>query len=149
MKKVLVFGVFDLFHFGHLRLLKRASQLGDYLIVAVQTNERISSYKSAPCEIGTLYNLDERMEMIRALRWVDEVIPYNVVAEDIKNIDFDVYVKGPDNVHAGIVAETEWCEENHKEVVVLPRTEGISSTYLKRIMMDFQDKSESKSIDSL
>ena len=145
MKKVLVFGVFDLFHFGHLRLLKRAAGLGDYLIVAVQSNEQIIKYKYNPSSgdaTGALYSLEERMEMIRALRCVDEVISYDVVADDIKQIDFSVYVKGPDNVHAGILAATKWCEENGKEVVTLPRTEGISSTYLKRIITDLEEKTE-------
>ena len=140
MKKVLVFGVFDLFHFGHLRLLKRASRLGDYLIVAAQADEYILKYKSSPETSGPLYNLEERIEMIRALRCVDEVISYNVVADDIKNICFDIYAKGPDNVHSGILAATKWCEENGKKVVTLPRTEGISSTYLKRMIMDLQYK---------
>ena len=143
MRKVLVFGVFDLFHFGHLRLLKRAAGLGDYLIVAVQSNEQIIKYKynqSSEAATGALYSLEERMEMIRALRCVDEVISYNVVADDIKQIDFNVYVKGPDNVHSGILAATKWCEENGKEVFILPRTEGISSTYLKRIIADLEKR---------
>jgi len=140
MKKVLVFGVFDMFHFGHLKLLKRASFLGDYLIVAVQSNDAVSKYKSSSGTVGTLYSLEERIEMIRALRCVDEVISYNAVIDDIKKIDFNVYVKGPDNIHEGILAATKWCEENGKEVVILPRTEGISSTYLKRFIEDFETK---------
>jgi len=140
MKKVLVFGVFDLFHFGHLRLLKRAAKLGDYFIVAVQSDEYILKYKP-PGSAGALYSTDERIEMVRALRCVDEVIMYNVVADDIKNIEFDIYVKGSDNVHSGIVAAEEWCRANGKEVITLPRTEGISSTYLKRLIADL-DKAE-------
>ena len=141
MKKVVVFGVFDLFHFGHLRLLKRAAKLGDHLIVAVQANEEIMKYKSADA-MGPLYGIEERIEMIRALRCVDEVVPYSAVADDIKKIDFDVYVRGPDNVHAGILEATRWCEDRGKEVVVLPRTEGISSTYLKRIIGDLESKND-------
>jgi len=83
MKKVLVFGVFDLFHFGHLRLLKRAAKLGDYCIAAVQNDEYILKYKP-PGATGALYSTEERCEMIRALRCVDDVITYNVVADDIK-----------------------------------------------------------------
>ena len=135
MKKVLIFGVFDLFHFGHLRIIKRAAKLGDYCIVAVQTDEYITKYKP-PGATGALYSTEERIEMIRALRCVDEVIPYNVVAEDIQKIEFDIYVKGSDNVHTGILSAIKWCEENDKEVVTLPRTEGISSTYLKRLIAD-------------
>jgi len=136
MKKVLIFGVFDLFHFGHLRIIKRAAKLGDYCIVAVQSDEYVIKYKP-PGASGALYSTEERIEMIRALRCVDEVIPYNVVVDDIKKIDFDIYVKGDDNVHSGILAAVKWCEENGKEVVTLPRTEGISSTYLKRLLSDF------------
>ena len=136
MKKVLTFGVFDLFHFGHLRLLKRAAKLGDYFIVAVQNDEYVLKYKP-PGALGAFYSTEERCEMIRALRCVDEVITYNVVADDIRNIDFDIWVKPPDAVHSGIIAASKWCEENGKEVVMLPRTEGISSTYIKRLISDF------------
>ena len=135
-KKVLVFGVFDLFHFGHLRLLKRAAKLGDYCIVAVQNDEYILRYKP-PGAAGTLYSTEERVEMIRALRCVDEVITYNIVADDIQKIDFDIWVKGSDNVHSGILDSIKWCEDNDKEVITLPRTEGVSSTYLKRLISDF------------
>jgi cytidyltransferase-like protein len=137
MKKVLVFGVFDLFHFGHLRLLKRAAKLGDYCIVAVQNDEYILRYKP-PGSTGAFYSTEERCEMVRALRCVDEVITYNVVADDIRNIDFSIWAKGPDNVHAGIQAAIKWCGENGREVVTLPRTEGISSTHIKRLISDFK-----------
>jgi glycerol-3-phosphate cytidylyltransferase len=132
---VLVFGVFDFFHFGHLRLLKRAAKLGDYCIVAVQTDEYAIRYKP-PGATGTLYSTEERIEMIRALRCVDEIIAYDVVAEDIQKINFDVWVKGSDNVHSGIVTAMKWCEENGKDVVTLPRTEGISTTHIKRLIYD-------------
>ena len=141
MKKVLVFGVFDLFHFGHLRLLKRASKLGDYCIVAVQSDEYILKYKP-PGSTGALYSTEERIEMIRALRCIDEVISYNVVADDIKKLDFDIYVKGSDNMHSGIVEAVNWCEANGKEVVTLPRTDGISSTYIKRLVDDLDKRAE-------
>ena len=136
MKKVLTFGVFDLFHFGHLRLLKRAAKLGDYFIVAVQNDDFVLKYKP-PGALGAFYSTEERCEMIRALRCVDEVMTYNVVAEDIRKIDFDIWVKPPDAVHSGILEATKWCEENGREVAVLPRTEGISSTYIKRLVYDF------------
>ena len=142
MKKVLLVGVFDMFHFGHLRLLKRASQLGDYLIVAIQSSDAINKYKSSHGVTKTLYSHEERVEMIRALRCVDEIISYSDVGVDIKNIDFDIFVKGPDQVHSGFVVATKWCEENGKEVVIIPRTEGISSTYLKRIIEDLEVKND-------
>ena len=143
MKRVLIFGVFDLFHFGHLRLLKRAAKLGDYCIVAVQNDEYILKFKP-PGSTGALYSTEERVEMIRALRCVDEVITYNTVAEDIRNINFDIWVKGSDPVHPGIQSAIKWCNENGKEMIVLPRTEGISSTYVKRLIADFSNKKEEK-----
>ena len=139
MIKVLLFGVFDLFHFGHLRLLKSASRLGDYLIVAVQANEEAIRSKSDD-SLGPLYDVEERMEMIRALRCVDVVMPYRNVGDDIKKIEFSIFVKGPDQVHSGFISATKWCEENGKKVVVLPRTEGISTSYIKRMVIDLQDK---------
>jgi len=139
MKKVLIFGVFDLFHFGHLRIIKRAAKLGDYCIVAVQTDEYVLKYKQ-PGAIGAFYSTEERIEMIRALRCVDEVVSYDAVLEDIKKINFDLYVKGSDNAHEGILAAVKWCEENGKEVVTLPRTDGISSTYIKRLIADLSEK---------
>jgi len=59
-------------------------------------------------------------------------------------MDFDIWVKGSDNVHSGILAAIKWCEENGKEVVTLPRTEGISSTYIKRLISDFSANEKEK-----
>ena len=128
MKKVLTFGVYDMLHIGHMLLFKRAKELGDYLIVAVQDGECILKYKP-----GTemIYTTDERLYMVSAIRYVDEVVTYKDVDVDIQNIDFDVFVKGPDQCHAGFQRAVKWCEEHGKEVVTLPRTEGISSTMLR------------------
>ena len=135
MKKILLFGVFDLFHFGHLRLLKRAAKLGDYCVVAVMEDGFILRSKP-PGAPPPFYSTEERVEMVRALRCVDEVITYRSAAEDIQKIDFDIWVKGPDQEHAGFQAAMKWCDEHEKQVIVLPRTEGISSTYLKRLISD-------------
>lgn len=78
-----------------------------------------------------VYSTEERMFMVSAIRWVDEVITYNDVDLDIQNVKFDVFVKGPDQCHAGFQRAVEWCEQNEKKVVVIPRTEGISSTMLR------------------
>ena len=138
MTKVLLVGVFDLFHYGHLRLIKRAAKLGDYCIVAVQTDEYVARFKP-PGAQELYYSTEVRMEMIRALRCVDEVITYNSVGEDIMNIGFDVFAKGPDQTHAGFASAVKWCEENGKEVVIIPRTEGISTSQIKE---DVPDKSQ-------
>ena len=128
MKKVLTFGVYDMLHIGHMLLFKRAKELGDYLIVAVQDGECILKYKP-----GTemIYTTDERLYRVSAIRYVDEVVTYKDVDVDIQNIDFDVFVKGPDQCHAGFQRAVKWCEEHGKEVVTLPRTEGISSTMVR------------------
>ena len=129
MKKILTFGVYDMLHIGHMLLFKRAKELGDYLIVAVQDGECILKYKP-----GTemIYTTDERLYMVSAIRYVDEVVTYKDVDVDIQHIDFDVFVKGPDQCHAGFQRAVKWCEEHGKEVVTLPRTEGISSTMLRQ-----------------
>ena len=129
MKKILTFGVYDMLHIGHMLLFKRAKELGDYLVVAVQDGECILKYKP-----GTemIYSTDERLYMVSAIRYVDEVVTYKDVDVDIQHIDFDVFVKGPDQCHAGFQRAVKWCEEHGKEVVTLPRTEGISSTMLRQ-----------------
>lgn len=131
MKKVLTCGVFDYFHYGHLKLLERAKALGDYLIVAVQYDEEI--HKTKP-DAKILYSLSQRTEMISALKCVDEVVPYGQIADDIKRLDFDVFVKGGDQVHSGFMSATEWCNEHGKEVVILSRTPDICSSDIKREM---------------
>jgi len=146
MKKVLLFGVFDLFHFGHLRLIERAAKLGDFCIVAVQIDEFVIKFKP-PGAVGTLYSTDERVEMIRALRCVDEVITYSVAAEDVKEIEFDVLILGADQNHSGFQAAIKYCKENGKEVITLPRTEGISSTYIRRLTVDLSESEAEKNID--
>jgi cytidyltransferase-like protein len=115
-------------HIGHILLFKRAKELGDKLIVAVQDGDVILKYKP-----GTkmVYTTEERMYMVSTIKYVDEVVIYRDVDKDIQNIDFDVFAKGPDQNHSGFQRAVEWCRENGKEVVVIPRTEGISSTLLR------------------
>lgn len=129
MKKVLTFGVYDYFHLGHLRLFERAKKLGDYLIVAVQDGEFILKYKP---DAKVLYTTEQRMEMIAALRMVDEVVTYENVDESIQKIDFDVFAIGGDQNHAGFQRAVAWCEANGKEVIRLERTPGICSSDIKK-----------------
>ncbi len=128
MKKVLTFGVYDYFHLGHLRLFERAKKLGDYLIVAVQDGDFILKYKP---EAKVLYTTEQRMDIIAALRVVDEVVVYQNVDERIQEIDFDVFAIGGDQNHAGFQRAVAWCEANGKEVVRLERTPGICSSDIK------------------
>lgn len=131
MKKVITFGVYDYFHLGHLRLFERAKKLGDYLIVAVQNGEYVLKYKP---QAEMRYSNSERIDLVSALRVVDEVIEYQNVDEDIKKVDFDVFVVGEDQTHAGFQRAISWCKENGKEVVCLTRTPGICSSDIKAIV---------------
>jgi len=128
MKKVFTVGVFDYFHLGHLRLFENAKKLGDYLIVAVQDSDYILKYKP---NANILYSTQQRIELIRALKIVDEVVIYKNVDDIISQIDFDVWAIGNDQTHAGFQSALNWCQENGKEVVRLPRTQGISSSQIK------------------
>jgi len=127
-KTVLTVGVYDMLHIGHILLFKRAKELGDRLVVAVQDDDVVQQYKP---EARMIYTTEERMFMVSAVRWVDEVVVYKDIDKDIQNIDFDVFAKGPDQSHAGFQRAVEWCKANGKEIVTIPRTEGISSTLLR------------------
>lgn len=131
MKKVITFGVFDLFHIGHLNLFENIKRLipDAYLIVAVQDTDFILKYKP---NAKIWYSLDDRIKMIRALRCVDEVIVYNDVYETLKKVDFDVFAHGPDQSHASFQNAIKFCHENKKTVLEMPRTEHISSSAIKQ-----------------
>ncbi|PDG81948.1 glycerol-3-phosphate cytidylyltransferase [Listeria monocytogenes] len=123
MKKVITYGTFDLLHWGHIHLLKRAKALGDYLIVAISSDEfnRIK-HKEA-------YHIYEHRKLIiEAIRYVDEVIPENnweQKRDDIEKYGIDVFVMGDD-----WEGEFDFLKEVC-EVVYLPRTEGISTSQIK------------------
>ena len=123
MKKVITYGTFDLFHYGHLRILERAKSLGDYLIVAVSTDE-FNGIKGKKC----IYPYEHRAKIVEAMKVVDEVIPehsWEQKAEDIKKHKVDVFVMGSD--WKGKFDElAELCE-----IVYLERTPDISSTEIK------------------
>lgn len=128
MKKVLTVGVYDLLHIGHVNLFRRARAVGNSLIVAVQESEVVLKYKP---DSKLVYSTEERMYMVKAIRYVDEVVSYQAVDDIVKTIDFDVFVTGPDQNHEGFQRAFQWCNEHGKEHLVLPRTEGISSSWLK------------------
>ena len=127
-KKVLTVGVYDLLHKGHVELYRRAKGLGDYLIVAAQDSDFILKYKPTA---KVLNSTEDRKYMIKSIRYVDEVITYTDVDKIVKEIDFDVFVTGPDQCHAGFQRAIQWCEEHGKEHIVLARTDGVSSSELK------------------
>lgn len=123
MKKVLTYGTFDLFHVGHLNVLRRAKELGDYLIVAVSSDE-FNSQKGKTCFIKDT----DRMAIVEAIKYVDKVIPetsWDQKIEDVKKYDIDVFVMGDD-----WTGKFDFLKE-YCEVVYLPRTEGISTTEIK------------------
>lgn len=119
-------------HIGHVLLFKHAKELFPNeecrLVVAVQNSENVLKYKP---EAKMVYSTDERKFMVSSICYVDQVITYDDVDVDIKNVAFDVFAKGPDQNHVGFQRAEEWCRQNGKQVVVIPRTEGISSTLLR------------------
>lgn len=134
MKKVITFGVFDFFHLGHLRLFKQAKQYGDYLIVAVQDGECTKQYKP---DQKLLYTTEERMELVGALKLVDETCIYHHINEEtIADFDFDVLCLGEDHTNERFQRIVDWCEAHGKEVVRLKRTPGICSTQLRNGLKD-------------
>lgn len=128
MSTVLTVGVYDMLHIGHILLFKKAKELGDKLIVAVQDESVILKYKP---QAKMIYSTEERCYMVSTIKYVDEVIVYKDVDKDIQSVNFDIFAKGPDQNHEGFQRAVKWCEEHGKEVVVIPRTEGISSTMLR------------------
>lgn len=123
MKKVITYGTFDLFHVGHVNLLRRAKALGDYLVVAVSTDE-FNALKGKKA----YYSFEDRRTIVEAIRYVDEVIPENnweQKIQDVKDHDIDIFVMG-DDWKGKFDFLKDYCE-----VVYLPRTEGISTTKIK------------------
>lgn len=125
MKRILTYGTFDLLHYGHIRLLKRAKALGDYLIVALSTDEfNEIKHKKA------YHNYETRKKMLEAIRYVDLVIPEETWEQkilDVKKYEVDTVVMGSD--WAG--SDRFDYLKDYCEVVYLDRTEGISTTKIK------------------
>lgn len=125
MKRILTYGTFDLLHYGHIRLLKRAKALGDYLIVALSTDDfnEIKGKKA-------YHNYEARKNMLESIRYVDLVIPersWEQKIEDVKKYEVDIVVMGSD--WAG--SDRFDYLQDYCEVVYLERTEGISTTKIK------------------
>lgn len=119
-KKVITYGTFDLIHMGHINLLRRAKARGDYLIVAVSTDEfnRVK-HKDA------YYSFEDRKAILEAIEYVDEVIPehtWNQKAGDVVKHKIDAFVMGDD-----WRGEFDFLKD-HCQVVYLPRTKGVSTT---------------------
>ncbi len=122
-------GVFDLFHIGHLNILKRAKERCDYLIVGVSTDEVVLSYKHKT----PIIPFDERIAIVKAIRYVDEVVPQTSMdkLEAWKKLKFDVLFHGNDWKGSKMYNDVEKAlEKEGVAVVYLEHTEGISSTQI-------------------
>ena len=125
MRKVITYGTFDLLHAGHINLLRRAKELGDYLIVVVSTDEFNWNEKQKKC----YFSYEEREKLVEAVRYVDLVIPeenWDQKISDVKEYHVDTFVMG-DDWKGKFDFLKDYCE-----VVYLPRTEGISTTKIKQ-----------------
>ena len=134
-------GVFDMFHIGHLNLLKKAKEYCDYLIVGVSTDEVVESYKhKAP-----IIPFEERIAIVSELRCVDRVVPQLSMdkMEAWKKLHFDALFHGSD--WKGTDMYNKMIEEFAEigvDVVFLPHTEGVSSTLLSDILHTLKEESE-------
>ena len=128
MKRVITYGTFDMLHYGHINLLKRAKEKGDYLIVALSTNE-FNKLKGKKC----FFNYDERKILLESIRYVDLVIPeysWDQKESDIAKYDVDTFIIGND-WKGKFDFLKDICE-----VVYLDRTPEISTTMIKTSLLD-------------
>ena len=125
MKRVITYGTFDLLHYGHINLLRRAKELGDYLIVALSTDEFNWSQKQKK----SYFPYAQRKKLLEAIRYVDLVIPeesWDQKISDVREFRIDTFVMGND--WAG---KFDFLKE-YCDVVYLPRTPEISTTQIKQ-----------------
>lgn len=125
MKKVITYGTFDLLHYGHINLLRRAKELGDYLIVALSTDDFNWKQKQK----RSYFTYEQRKGLLEAIRYVDLVIPeesWEQKISDVREFRVDTFVMG-DDWKGKFDFLKEYCE-----VVYLPRTPEISTTQIKQ-----------------
>ena len=125
MKKVITYGTFDLLHYGHINLLRRAKALGDYLIVVLSTDEFNWNEKRKKC----YFPYEVRKQLLEAIRYVDLVIPeenWEQKISDVQEYHVDTFVMG-DDWKGKFDFLKPYCE-----VVYLPRTPEISTTQIKQ-----------------
>ena len=124
MKKVITYGTYDLLHYGHINLLRRARALGDYLIVALSTDEFNQTQKQKKC----YFSYEQRKQLLEAIRYVDLVIPeenWEQKVSDVREFRVDTFVMGSD-WEGKFDFLKPYCD-----VVYLPRTPEISTTQIK------------------
>ncbi len=125
MKRVITYGTFDLLHYGHINLLRRARELGDYLIVALSTDEFNWNSKQKKC----YFSYEKRKQLLESIRYVDLVIPeenWEQKIHDVQLYQADVFVMGDD-----WTGKFDFLKE-YCEVVYLPRTPEVSTTQIKK-----------------
>lgn len=125
MIRVITYGTFDLLHYGHINLLKRAKELGDYLIVALSTDEFNWNKKGKKC----YFEYEKRKMLLESIRYVDLVIPednWEQKRKDIHEYHIDKFVIGDD-----WDGKFDYLKEEGVEVIYLPRTPEISTTIIK------------------
>ena len=123
MKKVITYGTFDLLHVGHINILRRAKEMGDYLLVVLSSDE-FNALKGKKA----YYSYEDRKTILEAIKYVDEVIPetsWDQKISDVQNNDIDIFVIGHD-----WTGKFDFLKD-YCEVVYLPRTEGISTSKIK------------------
>ena len=128
MRKVITYGTYDLLHVGHINLLRRARELGDYLIVVVSSDE-FNAIKGKKA----YYSFEDRKKILEAIRYVDEVLPeytWEQKIDDVVNNNVDVFVMGDD-----WTGKFDFLKD-YCEVIYLPRTEGISTTKIKQDLFE-------------
>ena len=124
MKRVITYGTYDLLHYGHINLLRRAKELGDYLIVALSTDE-FNALKGKKA----YFSYEQRKAMLESIRYVDLVIPeesWEQKKTDVVDYNIDVFVIGDD-----WKGKFDFLKDQGVEVVYLERTPEISTTMIK------------------
>lgn len=127
MKRVITYGTFDLLHYGHINLLRRAKEQGDYLIVVLSTDEFNWNEKQKKC----YFSYEKRKQLLEAIRYVDLVIPeenWDQKITDVNQYHVDTFVMGDD--WAGKFDFIQ--EETAAEVIYLARTPEISTSQIKK-----------------
>lgn len=135
MKRVITYGTFDLLHYGHINLLKRAKTMGDYLIVVLSSDEFNWKEKQKKC----YFTYEERKNLLEAIRYVDLVIPENNWEQkitDVQEYHIDTFVMG-DDWEGKFDFLKSYCE-----VVYLQRTPEISTTQIKKDLNALGEKLE-------
>ena len=129
-------GTFDMLHYNHIKMLEYARSLGDILIVGVNTDELVLSYKSEP-----IIPFEERIALMKALKYPDIVIPQHSLdhKDKVKKLNFDVFVVGDD-----WVGKYDYLGKQGVTVVYFPYGEGVSSSNLKKKIQDKYAKMQKK-----